>query len=346
MEAADTFSTQAVWRARYYDNLKDGMGQAAAIKEADTFARNLFGGRSKGSMPTIFNSKVLKPLTMFQLEVNNSYRNMIKDIPHEEKTIYRKMRSYMGIVIGAYMFNDAYEKITGRRSAFDPFGMANEAYGDATGEGMRNTWDILGDAISGNGIQLTEKREKKIPSAVIQGVTDELADNTPFVGGLFFDGGRIPLKSAVPHPVKGAMHFADAMRGEERWGKAGQEINKELISPLATYMMLPIAGGQVRKTVKGLDLMREGGSYTQTNKGEKLQFAVDQDKKTNWLQAALFGKWAVPEAQAHMEKNRTLSEKSTETYEKLRHCRKCWRSVGESLKTPCCSLAQTSGILP
>lgn len=27
-------------------------------------------------------------------------------------------------------------------------------------------------------------------------------------------------------------------------------------------------------------------------------------------------------------------------------CRKCWRSVGESLKTPCCSLAQTSGILP
>lgn len=81
---------------------------------------------------------------------------------------------------------------------------------------------------------------------------------------------------------------------------------------------MPIAGGQVRKTVKGLDLMREGGSYTQTNKGEKLQFAVDQDKKTNWLQAALFGKWAVPEAQAHMEKNRTLSEKSTETYEKLR----------------------------
>lgn len=317
MEAADTFSTQAVWRARYYDNLKDGMGQAAAIKEADTFARNLFGGRSKGSMPTIFNSKVLKPLTMFQLEVNNQYRNLIKDIPHEEKTIYRKMRSYMGIVIGAYMFNDAYEKITGRRSAFDPFGMANEAYGDATGEGMRNTWDILGDAISGNGVQLTEKREKKIPSAVIQGVTDELADNTPFVGGLFFDGGRIPLKSAVPHPVKGAMHFADAMRGEERWGKALQEINKEAISPLATYMMLPIAGGQVNKTMKGLNMMRKGGSYTQTNEGERLQFAVDKDKKTNWAQAALFGKWAVPEAQAHMEKNRTLNEKSTEIYKEL-----------------------------
>lgn len=318
MEAADTFATQAVWRARYHNNIKDGMGVYEAIQAADIFARNLFAGRSKGSMPTAFNSKALKPLTMFQLEVNNQYRNLIKDIPHEEKTIYRKMRSYMGIVIGAYMFNDAYEKITGRRSAFDPFGMANEAYGDATGEGMRNTWDILGDAIKGDGVQLTEQREKKAPSAVIQGVTDELADNTPFVGGVLFGGGRIPLKSAVPHPIEGAKHFADAMRGEERWGKALQEINKEAISPIATYTMLPIAGGQVNKTIKGLNMMRKGGSYTQTNEGERLQFAVDKDKKANWAQAALFGKWAVPEAQAHMEKNRTLNEKSTETYEKLR----------------------------
>ena len=318
MEAADTFATQAVWRARYYDNLKDGMGQAAAIKEADTFARNLFAGRSKGAMPTIFSSKALKPLTMFQFEVNNSYRNLIKDIPHEEKTIYRKMRSYMGIVIGAYMFNDLYEKLTGRRSAFDPFGMANEAYGDATGESMRNTWDILGDAISGNGLELTEKREKKAPSAVIQGVADELADNTPFVGGLFFGGGRIPLKSAAPHPIEAGKHFADAMRGEERWGKALQEINKEAISPLATYMMLPIAGGQVNKTIKGLNMMRKGGSYTQTNKGEQLQFAVDKDKKTNWAQALLFGKWATDGGKAYMEdKSMMLGAKQTETYKKL-----------------------------
>lgn len=318
MEAADTFATQAVWRARYYDNLKDGMGQAAAIKEADTFARNLFAGRSKGAMPTIFSSKALKPLTMFQLEVNNGYRNLIKDIPHEEKTIYRKMRSYMGIVIGAYMFNDLYEKITGRRSAFDPLGMANEAYGDATGESMRNTWDILGDAISGNGLELTEKREKKAPSAVIQGVTDELADNTPFVGGLFFGGGRIPLKSAVPHPIKAGKHIADAMRGEERWGKALQEANKEAVSPIATYTMLPVAGGQVNKTIKGLNMMRKGGSYTQTNKGEQLQFAVDKDKKTNWAQALLFGKWATDGGKAYMkDKSMMLGAKQTETYKKL-----------------------------
>lgn len=321
MEAADKFTTQAVWRSRYYDNLKKGMTEDAAIQAADEFARGLFAGRSKGAMPTIFHSKAIfiKPLTMFQLEVNNQLSHIIKDIPREEqKNAVGMFRAYMGIAIGAYMFNDLYEKLTGRRSAFDPFGMANEAYGDATGESMRNTWDILGDAISGNGLELTEKREKKAPSAVTQGVTDELADNTPFVGGLFFGGGRIPLKSAVPHPIKAGKHIADAMRGEERWGKALQEANKEAVSPIATYTMLPVAGGQVNKTIKGLNMMRKGGSYTQTNKGEQLQFAVDKDKKTNWAQALLFGKWATDGGKAYMkDKSMMLGAKQTETYKKL-----------------------------
>ena len=320
MEAADKFTTQAVWRSRYYDNLKKGMTEDAAIQAADEFARGLFAGRSKGAMPTIFHSKAIfiKPLTMFQLEVNNQLSHIIKDIPREEqKNAVGMFRAYMGIAIGAYIYNDLYEKMTGRRSALDPIGIAREAYGDATGETLRNTLDILGDAISGNGVQLTEKREKKAPSAVIEGTAEEIGGNIPFVGGLLFDGGRIPVQSALPSVTTIAGAFGDAASGDDTKEMAQQTIKQELEKPL-WYLGMPIAGGQVRKTVKGLDLMRKGGSYTQTNKGEKLQFAVDKDKKTNWLQAALFGKWAVPEAQAHMEKNRTLSEKSTETYEKLR----------------------------
>lgn len=321
MEAADKFTTQAVWRSRYYDNLKKGMTEDAAIQAADEFARGLFAGRSKGAMPTIFHSKALfiKPLTMFQLEVNNQLSHIIKDIPREEqKNAVGMFRAYMGIAIGAYIYNDLYEKMTGRRSALDPIGIAREAYGDATGETLRNTLDILGDAISGNGVQLTEKREKKAPSAVIEGTAEEIGGNIPFIGGVVFGGGRTPLQSAQPHPFNSIGHIADAEAGEERKEKATAEILRETAIPVATYLNPFVGGGQVRKTLQGINMMRKGGSYTQTNKGEKLQFAVDQDKKTKWLQAALFGKWAVPEAQAHMEKNRTLSEKSTETYEKLR----------------------------
>lgn len=321
MEAADKFTTQAVWRSRYYDNLKKGMTEDAAIQAADEFARGLFAGRSKGAMPTIFHSKAIfiKPLTMFQLEVNNQLSHIIKDIPREEqKNAVGMFRAYMGIAIGAYIYNDLYEKMTGRRSALDPIGIAREAYGDATGETLRNTLDILGDAISGNGVQLTEKREKKAPSAVIEGTAEEIGGNIPFIGGVVFGGGRTPLQSAQPHPLSFIGHIADAEAGEERKEKATAEILRETAIPVATYLNPFVGGGQVRKTLQGINMMRKGGSYTQTNKGEKLQFAVDQDKKTNWLQAALFGKWATPEAQAHMEKNRTLSEKSTETYEKLR----------------------------
>lgn len=321
MEAADKFTTQAVWRSRYYDNLKKGMTEDAAIQAADEFARGLFAGRSKGAMPTIFHSKAIfiKPLTMFQLEVNNQLSHIIKDIPREEqKNAVGMFRAYMGIAIGAYIYNDLYEKMTGRRSALDPIGIAREAYGDATGETLRNTLDILGDAISGNGVQLTEKREKKAPSAVIEGTAEEIGGNIPFIGGVVFGGGRTPLQSAQPHPFNAIGHIADAEAGEERKEKATAEILRETAIPVATYLNPFVGGGQVRKTLQGINMMRKGGSYTQTNKGERLQFAVDQDKKTNWAQAALFGKWAVPEAQAHMEKNRTLSEKSTETYEKLR----------------------------
>lgn len=321
MEAADKFTTQAVWRSRYYDNLKKGMTEDAAIQAADEFARGLFAGRSKGAMPTIFHSKAIfiKPLTMFQLEVNNQLSHIIKDIPREEqKNAVGMFRAYMGIAIGAYIYNDLYEKMTGRRSALDPIGIAREAYGDATGETLRNTLDILGDAISGNGLELTEKREKKAPSAVIEGTAEEIGGNIPFIGGVVFGGGRTPLQSAQPHPLSFIGHIADAEAGEERKEKATAEILRETAIPVATYLNPFVGGGQVRKTLQGINMMRKGGSYTQTNKGEKLQFAVDKDKKTNWLQAALFGKWAVPEAQAHMEKNRTLSEKSTETYEKLR----------------------------
>lgn len=321
MEAADKFTTQAVWRSRYYDNLKKGMTEDAAIQAADEFARGLFAGRSKGAMPTIFHSKAIfiKPLTMFQLEVNNQLSHIIKDIPREEqKNAVGMFRAYMGIAIGAYIYNDLYEKMTGRRSALDPIGIAREAYGDATGETLRNTLDILGDVISGNGVQLTEKREKKAPSAVIEGTAEEIGGNIPFIGGVVFGGGRTPLQSAQPHPLSFIGHIADAEAGEERKEKATAEILRETAIPVATYLNPFVGGGQVRKTLQGINMMRKGGSYTQTNKGERLQFAVDQDKKTNWAQAALFGKWAVPEAQAHMEKNRTLSEKSTETYEKLR----------------------------
>lgn len=316
MEWADKFSTQAVWRSRYYDNIAKGMAEEAAIKNADDFARGLFAGRSKGAMPTAFSAKALKPLTMFQLEVNNQISYLTKDIPRDAQgSVVKMMKAYGGIIIGAYIYNDVYEKLTGRRSALDPFGIANEAFGDLTGEQVRNTLDIIGDLAEGDGLQLTERTEKKKGAEVYSGLKENIAENIPFIGGLM-GGGRIPISSALPDFDAIGEAKANYATGDITKERKNQIVRKEFGKSLA-YMAMPVAGGQIKKTVEGLNMMRKGGNYTQTNKGERLQFAVDQDKKSNWVQAALFGKWATPEGQAHMEKKRTLSENDTETYEKL-----------------------------
>ncbi len=316
MEWADKFSTQAVWRSRYYDNLAKGMAEEEAIKNADKFARGLFAGRSKGAMPTLFSAKAAKPLTMFNLEVNNTISYLTKDIPREAQgDVLKMMNAYGGLVIGAYIYNDMYEKLTGRRPALDPFGIANEAFGDLTGEKVRNTLDIIGDLVEGDGLQLTEKTEKKKGAEVYSGLKENIAENIPFIGGLM-GGGRIPISSAFPDFDAIGEAKANYATGDITKERKNQIVRKEFGKSLA-YMAMPVAGGQTKKTVEGLNMMRKGGNFTQTNKGERLQFAVDQDKKTNWVQAALFGKWAIPEAQAHMEKKRTLSEKNTETYKKL-----------------------------
>lgn len=317
MEKMDTFSTQAVWRSRYYDNLKKGVAEDAAIKEADSFCRGLFAGRSKGAMPTIFSSKTVKPLTMFQLEVNNQISYLMKDIPKNAQNDAGKiMKAWAGIVIGAYIYNDVYEKLTGRRAALDPFGIANEAVGDLTGERVRNLVDIAVDAADGGNVRLTEEAEEKKPSQALATLTETLGSNVPFVGGALFDGGRIPVQSAMPSGTAILGAIGDMASGDASEERGKQTLRKELAKPVK-YLAMPTGGGQFWKTVQGLKTMKEGGSYSQTNDGPTLQYPVDQDKKRRWVQSALFGKWATPEAQEYLEKANGLGAKQTETYEAL-----------------------------
>lgn len=319
MELMDKFSTQAVWRSRYYENIKRGFDEGRAILEADDYSRRLFAGRSKGAMPTYFHSKALKPLTMFQLEVNNQLDFLLKDLPKEAHgSAVKAMKIYSGVLLGAYVYNDMYEKLTGRRSALDPIGIANEAVKDFTGAGLRNTIDVGKDMIKGKGLQLTEETGKRKASEAAGKLVENIGGNVPFVGGVLFDGGRIPLSAADPGlgSVGGAV--INATTGDGTWERAGSIAMKNLTNPLY-YAALPFGGSQIRKTIGGLNTMAKGGSYSTTNKGQQLQFAVDKSDPANWAKAGVFGKWALPEAQEYLGgQTKAFSEKRTSTYEKLR----------------------------
>ena len=320
MEIFDTFTTQAVWRGRYYDNLGKGMSEANAIRNADEYARGLFGGRSKGAIPTLLMSKnpLIKPFTMFQLEVNNQVSYLLKDIPREAQGDWKKMAGrYTGIIIGAYLYNDIYEKLTGRRSALDPFDIGNEFIGDTTGRELRNTVDIIGDAATGKGLKLTEKVEKKSTAQALAGLTANVGGNIPFVGGVLFDGGRVPIQSALPGWETLAEGLGNVIDGGELEAPGKATLMKELAKPL-WYLGMPTAGGQIKKTIEGYQTMQKGGRYSQSKDGEKLQFATDQDSNSEWLKALAFGQWATEGGKAYNENSRQmLSANQTETYKKL-----------------------------
>lgn len=315
MDVMDKFSTQSIWRGRYYDNINKGMAEKEAIREADDYARRLFGGRSKGAVPPIMQAKnpITKALTMFQLEVNNQIDFLTKDIPKEAKgSVVKGLRMYGEILAASYFFNDVYEKMTGRRSALDPVGVALDSVADFSGTEVRNSIDIIADLLKGEGLQLTEEKEKKSVSDSFLNLGENIGANVPFVGGLLFDGGRIPQSSALPNLYEAAKAVARERTGDAEAGYAGEVLKTELMKPLS-YLLLPSGGGQIKKTLQGLETMNEGGSYKMGSEGEKLQFAVDTKDPASWVKAALFGKWALPEGQAYINKEvNGLSEKRTE----------------------------------
>lgn len=289
MEIVDNFTSQTVWRSKYHENINNGMSEAQAIKDADQFAENVIGGRSKGNMPTIFHAKnpVTKMLTSFQLEVANQYGYMFKDMPQDigKNAIGKLTKGYATMFIGAYAYNALYSTLTGRNAAFDPIRILQEFLGDLGGD---------------------DEEEKDVAGA-ISGLASNIADEIPFVGGLL-GGGRIPISSALPYNASISDAYADVVDGD--WKSVLDELSKPLY-----YGVLPMGGGQIRKTVQGLSMFDDdlpvSGSYT---KSGNLRFPVE-DTFLNKLQAGVFGQYSSANAREYFDKGQApLKEKQIQEY--------------------------------
>ena len=185
----DNFVSQVVARSKYLEGLKKGMNEEEAMKLANDWSARLMADRSKGSVPTLFNSQTLGLLTQFQLEVNNQMSFMAKDIPRN----FNKAgaASALGqLFLYGYLFNNIYENITGRRPAFDPVGVAKQTYEDYANPTMKKgqaTKNLIGN----------------------------VSNNLPFVSTL--TGGRIPLSAGLPNPVA-------VWQGDSTWGKEAKKL--------------------------------------------------------------------------------------------------------------------------
>ena len=109
MQLVDNFTSEVVTRAKYYQNIENGMSDTEAMKNADAYAAGLIADRSKGAMPTMFNIKnpVTKAFTQFQLEQNNQLRYLFKDLPRAKKDEATKalLIALFNIAVSSWLFN-------------------------------------------------------------------------------------------------------------------------------------------------------------------------------------------------------------------------------------------------
>lgn len=286
-EAIDSFTSNTIVRAKYYDNIAKGMSEQEAMSNADEFAKDVMAGRSKGDQPTIFNRKnpLFKLFTAFQLEVNNQYGYMFKDIPTNmaDEAKRKLVGAFIKMFLGAWLYNEITEKFTGRRAAFDPIDMAVSDVKTLTNEDMD-----LGDKI--------------------QSIVKDTAQEVPFVSGLA-GGGRLPIQGAIPYSnplemVTKTFEDIGNLDDPKKRKTAINNLKKEWSKPVY-YLAFPVAGGQIKKTVEGLSMYDKdlpiAGSYT--NSG-KLRFEADTSTLGK-VQAAVFGQYASKNAREYFKNGYT-----------------------------------------
>lgn len=312
MELIDMFSASTIVRARYMENLQRGMTEADAIDEADQFAADVMAERSRGGMPTLFESKnpLIKLFTQFQLEVNNTFSYIFKDVPRRKRKegILRLTMAIFKFVINSWIFNEIYEKLVGRRPQLDPINLITELAGDATGTRVNNLLDWGKDGIATQG-------EANTAMGTIENFGQSLAEELPFIGNLA-GGGKLPMASSLPS-FKNISNAIDSEKLTD--GQKARKIGEEIAKP-AAYWLPPFGGGQALKLWRGIEAYKKGGSYTADG---RLQYPVYTDRKGDKAEALtrtlLFGKSATEGAKAWVEGGfGALSERATKTYEAMR----------------------------
>ena len=300
MELIDSLVSESIVRAAYEQNRQQGLSEAEAMTQADAFAAGVMADRSKGATPTLFHSTnpLMKAFTQFQLEVNNQFSEVFKDIPRRYRD--KKLRELVWVLLkyflGAWLYNWLYEKLIGRRPALDPIGMLCQF-----GEDWKE--DGLGTA----GANLASDALGQLPFA--SGLT---------LIGVETDGGRLPASSAVMDLT--AIWKAATTEGwsaKKRWKEVQDELNK------LAYVVPPFGGNQVGKIYKGLKAYFQGGSYSVDAAGnEVLQYPVYKDNPgdafASFVKATILGKSALGTAQEWVDKGfNSLGAKQTASYQDM-----------------------------
>ena len=292
MNKIDEFSSESIVRAKYRENLQNGLSEYEALDKADKDTAKIMADRSKGALPIFFNKKnpISKLMTMFQVEPNNIISNYFKDMPQDAETKQQLAYNYGKLMVASYAFNTIIMAVRGGNEVLpDPIRIVSYMIKWLTGDDD------------------DEKEKAK------NDLTEALISSVPFVqnaAGLlgYEDIGRIPISNAMPDLAK----ISSLMDKDVDSNYKKETLIKEISKPLL-YLGLPVGGAQINKTIQGIETLKAGGSYTTNKKGERLlQFPVENANILDYGKAVVFGKWSLPEAQNY---SKSLNAKQTKIYE-------------------------------
>lgn len=289
LSAGDSFSTQMTWWAAYNQYERIGAEAADAkgyrhyedaIDYADDITRRTHGGRGVGELPVTLQSRLVNLFAPFQVEVLNTFENLVQVIGKKDAMGIAKMQCSI------FAFNMVTRCIFGDGVLGFDF--------------IHALMSILKDVF------FPEDKEEKLQDHLKyagQQLLGELISGVPFAAQA--------ATFLVPDETARENMFGDSDPTRYGTGTIGLSFIAEMVNVYndlvngkdvtwdlldATVGNYMTGGSQIMRTAKGLYTWVSGYS---TDKKGNVQFAIDQDA-TELVLMAIFGKWAVPEAREYL----------------------------------------------
>lgn len=331
-EAVDDVTSQLYVRAKYVQCIKQGMDHKAAMKAADRYASEMVGSRIKGAKPMVFESKLLKPFTTFQLEIANNLSKIIHDLPAQYQEYAKQNGSakaaakFSGIImrnlLSAWLMNMLAEELWGGSPApFDVFGYVFDSLGAGKGltgnEYFMRAMDNLLENLTGERKLGTDEMPEGFD---LQSAGEEAWNNVsrdlPFVNNALAIAGKGKSRMPLPQiPLQTMSDAWDLISGdEETREKAKSELLPDAAKELRTWIP---TGNQLYKTFTGAQALYRGGSFSGSGDNERMQYQMPRNLTTG-AKALLFGANSTKTAQDWFASGYdSLSAKETSAFRQL-----------------------------
>ncbi|MCI7125890.1 MAG: peptidoglycan DD-metalloendopeptidase family protein [Agathobaculum sp.] len=306
LTVGDQQVSELIWYSAYEQAVRKGVSDP--VFYADDITKRAVAGRGVGEVPIAQQSKIVKLVAPFQVEVSNAYQ-LIK-----EKVGQKDALGLVLLYLSTFLLNEVKEDLTGTRTGMDLIDAAKDAWAEINDPSYKGSTLAKLTTIGGR-------------------MTGEVLSNAPFgtqVASMVISDDTMRSKlfgESDPTRFGTGNIGIDALAKPAWQFFSGQEVNPW---DTATGLLLPWGGKQVsraidmaedhgllpvfRVSMDGVRAERQDTRAAYTEDGSKVKFAADKDVG-NILKGLSFGRYATDAGKAYLAGGtRGLSEAKTQAF--------------------------------